>query len=86
MSKKETAMQELIRRLEAIQKIYPEDAVLNVSLIIAHQLLEKEKSDIVLAYERAMGSMFLQSHIFTTQSGYVHKAEHYYNETYGGIK
>jgi hypothetical protein len=84
MSKQETAMQELIRRLEALQKIHPENVGLSVSLIIAHQLLEKERSNIVLAYERAMGGMFLQSHIFTTQGGYVHKAEHYYNETFGG--
>jgi hypothetical protein len=71
----QTAMQELIHRVKAIHSRH-DDAGLEIAIIIAEQLLEKEHRQIINAHVDGQ----------PVDTSTTSKAKQYYYETYGGSK
>ena len=76
------------KQLEQAKEMYHDE----IEALIIKQCAEQSTSEahkkeihrqqIIAAYKAAMHTQYLESHTLT-RYGYIHKAEQYYNETYG---
>ena len=76
------------KQLEQAKEMYHDE----IEALIIKQCAEESTSEahkkeihrqqIIAAYKAAMHTQYLESHTLT-RYGYIHKAEQYYNETYG---
>ena len=51
---------------------------------IFEQAKAMHKEEVISTYKNAMSSSYFNTHNWMPQEGYIHKAEQYYNETFGG--
>ena len=51
---------------------------------IIKQAKAMHKEEVISSYKNAMASAYFNTHNWMPQEGYIHKAEQYYNEKFGG--
>ena len=80
-NKKQNSIEWLIEQLIKYELVPKE---IHFDNILFHQARAMHRKEIISSYKNAMASAYFNTHNWMPQEGYIHKAEHYYNETFGG--